>query len=87
MDLQSIAFDHSATDAQYAEYTIFLKNERVVWYTVATMSQDNLIRMKCEETKDIHYVTRKNKKQNPDPLVRKKYNKKLRKHTVYKETK
>ena len=51
------------------------------------MSQDNLIRMKCEETGDIHYVTRKNRKQNPDPLVLSKYNQKLRKHTTYKETK
>lgn len=51
------------------------------------MSQDNLIKMKCTETGDIDYVTRKNKKQNPDPLVRKKYNPRLRKHTTYKETK
>ncbi|MCY4577163.1 MAG: 50S ribosomal protein L33 [Candidatus Kaiserbacteria bacterium] len=51
------------------------------------MSQDNLIRMKCEETGDIGYVTRKNKKQNPDPIELMKYNPKLRKHTKYKEAK
>ena len=44
----------------------------VVYY--AYMSQDHLIKMKCEETGAIHYVTRKNKKQNPDPLVLSKYN-------------
>ena len=57
------------------------------WYTMFTMSQDNLIHMKCQETGDICYVTHKNRKQNPDPLVRKKYNRKLRKHTIYKESK
>ena len=50
------------------------------------MAQDNLIKMKCEETGDIYY-TYKNKKQNPDPLELKKYNQKLRKHTTYKEAK
>ena len=56
-----------------------------MWYTVA-MSQDNLIKMKCEETGAIHYHTPKNRKQNPDPLTLKKYNKNARRHTTYKET-
>lgn len=51
------------------------------------MSQDNIIKMKCSETGHIHYVTMKNKKQNPDKLERKKYNPVARKHTLYKETK
>lgn len=51
------------------------------------MAQDHVIKMKCTETGDIDYVTQKNKKQNPDALKRRKYNKRLRKHTLYKETK
>ena len=58
-----------------------------MWYTIKYMSQDNLIKMKCEETGAVHYITRKNRKQNPDPLVLRKYNQKLRKHCTYKETK
>ena len=51
------------------------------------MSQDHIIKMKCAETGDIHYVTRKNRKKNPDPLELRKYNPRLRKHTKYKESK
>ncbi len=55
--------------------------------TLAHMSQDHVIRMKCAETGDMHYVTRKNRKKNPDALVLKKYNPRLKKHTEYKESK
>ena len=51
------------------------------------MAQDKVIKMKCSETGDIHYVTQKNRKQNPDALQLKKYNPRIRKHTLYKETK
>ena len=81
---------------QWVKYTIlkgiFTVNKLILllykatWYN-AYMSQDHLIKMKCTQTGDISYVTRKNGKQNPEPLELKKYNKKTKKHTVYKETK
>ncbi len=51
------------------------------------MPQDHIIKMKCSETGHINYITRKNKKQNPDKLELKKYNPVLRKRTIHKETK
>ena len=50
-------------------------------------SQDHVVKMKCTETGKVHYVTRKNKKQNPDKLELKKYNPVLRKRTLYREEK
>ena len=52
------------------------------------MSQDALTKMKCTETGDFWY-TRKNKKGEAaaEKLELMKYNKKLRKRTLYKETK
>ena len=50
------------------------------------MSQDQLIRLKCTETGEILF-TRKNKKKNQQKLELKKFNRSLRKRTVYKETK
>lgn len=50
------------------------------------MSQDKLVKIKCQETGEIKY-TRKNKKTTERKLELKKYNSKLRKHTVYKEVK
>ncbi|MDE0243099.1 MAG: 50S ribosomal protein L33 [Candidatus Kaiserbacteria bacterium] len=50
------------------------------------MSQDHIVTMKNKETGNV-YHTRKNRKQNPDPLTLKKYDRKLRKHVVYKESK
>ena len=62
--------------------------KRVDTYSILYyMSQDHIVKMKCVETGDISYVTRKNGKQNPEPLTLKKYNRKLRKHTSYKEIK
>ena len=51
------------------------------------MSQDNLVKLKCQESGLILYWTCKNKKQNPEKLCLKKYNSKLKKHTTFKETK
>lgn len=50
------------------------------------MSQDRLIKMKSDKSKTV-IRTFKNKKQNPDPLVLRKFDKKVRKHVTYKETK
>lgn len=50
------------------------------------MSQDKLIKMKSSDGKLVIY-TRKNKKQNPDKLVRRKYNKVTRKHDTFTEAK
>ncbi|MCB9806085.1 50S ribosomal protein L33 [Candidatus Nomurabacteria bacterium] len=50
------------------------------------MSQDKLVKLKCSETGDIRY-TRKNKKTVEKKLELKKYNPRLRKKTVWKETK
>ncbi len=50
------------------------------------MSQDRLIKMKSDKSKTV-IRTFKNKKQNPDPLVLRKYDKVARKHVTYKETK
>ena len=51
------------------------------------MSQDKLIRIKCTETGDIKYTTKNKKTAEGKKLELKKYNKKLRKPTVYKELK
>ncbi len=50
------------------------------------MSQDTLIKMKSDKSNTI-IRTFKNKKQNPEPLVLRKFDKKLRKHTTFKQTK
>jgi large subunit ribosomal protein L33 len=50
------------------------------------MSQDKLVKIKCQETGDIIYTTR-NKKNGDKKLELKKYCSKLRKHTVWKELK
>ena len=56
-----------------------------MWYYTA-MSQDHITKLTCKETGNVYY-TRKNRKQNPDPLSLRKYDSKLRKHVVYKESK
>lgn len=43
--------------------------------------------LKCEETGHVMYVTNKNKVNTTEPLRLRKYNKILRKHVWYKETK
>lgn len=50
------------------------------------MSQDRLIKIKCQETGQVKY-TRKNRKTTERKLELKKYNPILRKHTVHKEIK
>jgi len=50
------------------------------------MSQDRLVKIKCQETGDIRY-TRRNKKTSDKKLELKKYSSVLRKHTVWKELK
>ncbi len=50
------------------------------------MSQDNLIQLKCKETKEVYY-SRKNKKGATEKLELKKYSKKLRKPVLFKEGK
>lgn len=50
------------------------------------MSQDKLVKIKCQETGQIKY-TRKNRKTTERKLELRKYNATLRKHTVYKEVK
>lgn len=50
------------------------------------MSQDNLVKLRNADTKEV-YWTRKNKKGVEKKLELKKYSKKLRKHVVFKEAK
>jgi len=50
------------------------------------MSQDNLIKLRNEKTKEV-YWTRKNKKGVERKLELKKYSPKLRKRVVFKEVK
>lgn len=50
------------------------------------MSQDKLIKLKSSGSKTI-LRTRKNKKKNPDKLKLKKYDKVLRKHVEFTESK
>jgi large subunit ribosomal protein L33 len=45
------------------------------------------ISMQCESCKRLNYSTRKNKRNNPDRMERKKYCKFEQKHTVHKEKK
>jgi large subunit ribosomal protein L33 len=50
------------------------------------MSQDRLVKIKCQDTGEVKY-TRRNKKTSDKKLELKKYSAKLRKHTVWKEMK
>lgn len=43
--------------------------------------------LQCTETGDRNYITSKNKRTNPERIEMKKYNPRLRKHTLYRETK
>ncbi|MCH9633137.1 MAG: 50S ribosomal protein L33 [Chlamydiae bacterium] len=49
------------------------------------MAREN-IKLKSEESSEYYYTT-KNKKTNPERLVMKKFDKTLRKHVIFKETK
>lgn len=49
------------------------------------MAREN-IKLKSEESSE-YYFTTKNKKKNPERLVIKKFDKTLRKHVIFKETK
>ncbi|MCH8049416.1 50S ribosomal protein L33 [Patescibacteria group bacterium] len=51
------------------------------------MSQDNLIKLECEQCHRINYNSRKNKKVIKDRLELKKFCKWCKKHTLHKETK
>ncbi len=51
------------------------------------MAQTNIARLKCTETGHIQYWSTRNKKSCPNPLKLKKYNPKLKRHTLYKEAK
>lgn len=57
-----------------------------IWYTLETMSQLHLAKIKCAETGEIRW-TRKNKKQVERKLEFKKYSPKLRKVVTFKEVK
>ncbi len=43
--------------------------------------------LECTETGDRNYVTTKNKRNNPGRIELMKYSKRLRKHTLHRETK
>lgn len=45
-----------------------------------------IISLKCEECGDINYTITKNKKTHPEKMEVKKYCKRLRKHTLHKES-
>ena len=55
--------------------------------TVGSMSQDNLIKLKCTVCKRGVYYSSKNKKLVTKKLEYKKFCKVCRKHTVFKEVK
>ena len=102
MDLQSIAFDRSATDAK--TYWVIIAYIRLVGQRpnfafsfimcyispVAkanlNMSQDHLIKLVNKETGEV-YWTRKNRKKVERKLEFKKYSKKLKKHVTFVESK
>lgn len=46
-----------------------------------------IIGLKCSECGDVNYTIKKNKKTHPEKLETMKYSKRLRKHTLHKETK
>jgi len=51
------------------------------------MSQDNLIKFKCEVCKSVNYHSTRNKKKIKEKISLKKYCKQCRKHTLHKEAK
>lgn len=50
------------------------------------MAREGVI-LKCTETGQETYITKKNKKKNPEKLRIKKFNPQTRKHTIYVEKK
>jgi large subunit ribosomal protein L33 len=46
-----------------------------------------IVTLECTETGQRTYTTMRNKKKNPNKLQIKKYNPKVRRHTLYKEVK
>lgn len=46
-----------------------------------------LVTLECTETGERTYITTKNKRNNPERLELKKYNPRLRRDTIYRETK
>jgi len=51
------------------------------------MSQENLVKFKCDVCKKVNYHSTRNKKKLKDKLSLKKYCRKCRKHTLHKEAK
>jgi large subunit ribosomal protein L33 len=51
------------------------------------MSQENLIRLRCDVCKTANYHSTRNKKKLKEKLELKKYCRKCRKHTLHKEAK
>ncbi|PIR73352.1 MAG: 50S ribosomal protein L33 [Candidatus Moranbacteria bacterium CG10_big_fil_rev_8_21_14_0_10_35_21] len=51
------------------------------------MSQDNLVKLKCVDCKNINYHTTRNKKKIKEKLEVKKHCGKCKKHTIHKESK
>jgi len=51
------------------------------------VSQENLIKFKCEACKKSNYYSTRNKKKVKEKLALKKYCPKCRKHTLHKESK
>ncbi|MFA6193543.1 MAG: 50S ribosomal protein L33 [Parcubacteria group bacterium] len=51
------------------------------------MSQENLIKLKCEVCKSVNYHSTRNKKKIKEKIALKKFCKKCRKHTPHKESK
>jgi large subunit ribosomal protein L33 len=45
------------------------------------------VTLACTETGDRNYITKKNKRNNPDRIELKKYSPRLKRHTLHKETK
>ena len=45
------------------------------------------VTLKCTETGDKNYTTKKNKRNNPERLEMKKYSPRLKRYTVHRETK
>jgi len=51
------------------------------------MANDNLVKMRCSECKNINYYTSRNKKKIKEKLEMKKYCKFCKSHTLHKEMK
>lgn len=68
-------------------FSIYIALNNAFWYSFATMSQDNLVKLVNKESGETYWSTKNRKKLADVKLKMNKYSKKLRKVIEFKESK